>query len=147
MSTPPPHAPGRTSRGGFDAPALVGLGLLLALPAYALSRLAPQVDARLLVGGPLAWSVFAFFAYRGDKRRAQTGAWRIPESTLHLLAFLGGWPGAFLAQRRFRHKTAKLPFQFVFWLIVLGHQFAALDSLREWQFTRCAWRGIAGLTP
>ena len=37
-----------------------------------------------------------------------------PERTLHLLALLGGWPGAILARRRFRHKTMKVPFLIAF---------------------------------
>jgi uncharacterized membrane protein YsdA (DUF1294 family) len=44
---------------------------------------------------------------------------RTPESTLHLLSVLGGWPGALVAQQMFRHKSRKLEFQIVFWLTVL----------------------------
>ncbi|WIO73984.1 DUF1294 domain-containing protein [Porticoccaceae bacterium LTM1] len=61
----------------------------------------------------------AFFAYRKDKRAAQDGLWRIPENNLHLLGLGFGWPGALLAQQRFRHKTKKLSFQIVFWLTVV----------------------------
>ena len=39
--------------------------LLLAGPAYALSRLASWIDWRLLAGVPLAVSLFTYFAYRG----------------------------------------------------------------------------------
>jgi hypothetical protein len=52
---------------------------------------------------------------------------------------LGGWPGAFLAQRRLRHKCSKVSYQFVFWLIVLAYQFAAFDSIQNWRFSRAAW--------
>ena len=55
------------------------------------------------------------------KRRAQRGGRRIPENTLHLMEVLGGWPGAFIAQRVFRHKTQKLSFRIVFWLCVSVH--------------------------
>lgn len=38
-----------------------------------------------------------------------------------MLAFAGGWPGALFAQKRYRHKTVKQPFRFIFWLTVLGN--------------------------
>lgn len=81
-------------------------------------------------------SVVMYFAYRSDKRRAETQAWRIPESTLHLGEMLGGWPGAFLAQRRYRHKTKKISYQIVFWFIVTLHEYASLDFLLHWKGTR-----------
>ena len=39
---------------------------------------------------------------------------------LHMLEALGGWPGALVGQRWFRHKTRKARFQGVFWAIVLA---------------------------
>lgn len=130
------------SRGSVTASVLVLLVLLLALPVYALSRLSSAFDWRVLLAVPVLLSLFAYFAYHSDKERATSGAWRIPESTLHLLALLGGWPGAFLAQRQLRHKTAKASFQIIFWTIVLTHQFLAVDSLLQWRYTRNAWRLI-----
>ena len=41
--------------------------------------------------------------------------------TLHLLALLGGWPGAILGQRQFRHKTRKVAFLIVFWAVAVLH--------------------------
>ncbi|HVU35933.1 MAG TPA: DUF1294 domain-containing protein [Opitutaceae bacterium] len=114
------------------------LVVLLLIPVYALVRLATWLDWRVLVGVPIALSVFTYFSYRSDKCRAESGAWRIPESTLHLAELIGGWPGAFLAQRVFRHKTAKRSYQFVFWLIVAAHEFVALDSLLGWKATALA---------
>jgi len=136
-----PHRPGRVG-----APAILLLVLLLVAPSYAVSRLSSMIDCRLLIGGPVLWSVFAFFSYRSDKQRAEAGEWRIAESTLHIIDFLGGWPGAFLAQRKFRHKTSKVSFQLVFWAIVLTHQFLAVDSLCAWRFTKDAWRFIKSQT-
>ncbi len=67
-------------------------------------------------------SAVTFVAYGVDKRRAGSiGRRRVPERTLHLLALLGGWPGALLAQRRFRHKTKKASFRLAFWFVVLLH--------------------------
>jgi uncharacterized membrane protein YsdA (DUF1294 family) len=45
----------------------------------------------------------------------------VPESSLHLIELLGGWPGAYLAQQTMRHKTVKASYQVVYWLIVLLH--------------------------
>jgi uncharacterized membrane protein YsdA (DUF1294 family) len=66
-------------------------------------------------------SVVCFAAYGLDKRRAGNGGRRVPEHALHILALMGGWPGAMLAQRHFRHKTKKLSFLIVFWLVIVLH--------------------------
>lgn len=60
-----------------------------------------------------------FLAYGVDKRAAVRGAWRVPEGQLHSLEFLGGWIGAFLAQKIFRHKTQKKSFRVMFWLMLV----------------------------
>lgn len=66
-------------------------------------------------------SAVCFAAYGSDKRRAATGRRRVPEQTLHILALLGGWPGALLGQRQFRHKTKKPSFLIVFWCVAVLH--------------------------
>jgi uncharacterized membrane protein YsdA (DUF1294 family) len=66
-------------------------------------------------------SCIALFAYGFDKRRAANGDRRVPERTLHILALLGGWPGALMGQRQFRHKTNKISFLVVFWVTVVLH--------------------------
>ena len=67
----------------------------------------------------LGMSFVTFFAYALDKSKAKRGAWRTPESTLHALALVGGWPGAAIAQQLLRHKSQKKDFRFVFWLTVI----------------------------
>jgi uncharacterized membrane protein YsdA (DUF1294 family) len=131
-------------RGGFSMLAVIGLLLMLVAPAYALSRLVGSVDWRLLVGAPVVVSLFTFVAYRSDKRRAEAGEWRIPEWVLHMAELAGGWPGAFLAQRLFRHKTAKVSYQVQFWIIVLAYQMVAIDSLVDWRFTKGVLHLIKG---
>jgi uncharacterized membrane protein YsdA (DUF1294 family)/cold shock CspA family protein len=69
----------------------------------------------------LVVSLATFAAYALDKSAARKGGWRTSESTLHLLALAGGWPGALIAQGRLRHKTRKRSFQVVFWLTVVGN--------------------------
>jgi uncharacterized membrane protein YsdA (DUF1294 family) len=66
----------------------------------------------------LAASVAAFIAYGIDKSAAERGAWRTRERTLHLLAVIGGWPGALVAQTVLRHKSRKVSFRFAFWSTV-----------------------------
>src|SRR5947208_16593451 len=66
-------------------------------------------------------SLVCFLAYGLDKRQAANGGRRVSERTLHLMAFLGGWPGALLGQRQFRHKTQKVTFRIVFWMVVMAH--------------------------
>jgi uncharacterized membrane protein YsdA (DUF1294 family) len=66
-------------------------------------------------------SLVCFIAYGLDKRQAVNGGRRVSERTLHLLALLGGWPGALIAQRHFRHKTRKVQFRIVFWMVVVIH--------------------------
>lgn len=64
-------------------------------------------------------SCITFLAYWMDKSAAKQQRWRTRESTLHLLALFGGWPGAYYAQHKLRHKSLKAAFQKVFWLMVL----------------------------
>ena len=66
-------------------------------------------------------SLVCFIAYGLDKRQAANGGRRVSERTLHLMAFLGGWPGALIGQRHFRHKTQKMTFRIVFWMVVVLH--------------------------
>jgi len=99
-----------------------GTGALFALPAF------------LCLYAALAWlwhppgwiaaayagmSLLTFAAYAWDKAAAQGQRWRTAESTLHLLALAGGWPGALLAQQWLRHKSAKREFRLVFWATVV----------------------------
>lgn len=69
----------------------------------------------------LAMSIITILVYWSDKQRAQTGRRRMPENVLHLLAVSGGWPGAWWAQQRLRHKTQKVGFLAVFWVLVAVH--------------------------
>ena len=37
------------------------------------------------------------------------------------LCFLGGWPGALVGRKVFRHKTSKQPFRTIFWCTVIAN--------------------------
>ena len=98
---------------------LYGLAVAAAL-ALCIAGLAKMVPAWIIAIYAVT-SLISLTAYGCDKSYAEKGTWRIPESTLHFFALIGGWPGGLVAQRLFRHKTRKLSFQLVFWLIVLLH--------------------------
>jgi uncharacterized membrane protein YsdA (DUF1294 family)/cold shock CspA family protein len=126
--------------GRITLPAVLVLVCLLVLPAFALYRI--RADSRWVGAMVLVMSAISYWCYALDKGRARKKEWRIPESGLHLIELLGGWPGAFLAQRRLRHKCSKAGYQCAFWLIVLAYQFTALESLQDWRFSRVAWNYI-----
>ena len=78
-------------------------------------------------GNPLPLVSYIFMSalsslyYAADKRRALTHSWRVPEIYLHCFELLGGWPGALLSQKAFRHKNRKGHYRRVFWEIITLH--------------------------
>lgn len=89
-----------------------------------------MVDGRVIAipeAWTLGWVALAYVGpsllllglYGWDKRAARLGRQRVPEKRLQLLALIGGWPGGWLGQQLFRHKTRKLKFLLVFWLMAL----------------------------
>lgn len=63
-------------------------------------------------------NIIAFLVYGRDKRKAENGAWRTPEKTLIIAAFLGPF-GAYAGMQTFRHKTQKLKFKLVPFFLAL----------------------------
>lgn len=55
-------------------------------------------------------NIAASLAAVSDKRRAQKGKWRIPESTLMLLGLFGGATLEFITMKKIRHKTKHIKF-------------------------------------
>lgn len=111
----------------------IALAFLLVTPGIAIARLVGTNFAWALAGWVLLASSITYGLYAWDKRRAQRDEWRISEKVLHLWEMLGGWPGAFLAQRRLRHKSAKLSYLFIFWLIIALHHYLAVDAQLGWR--------------
>ena len=79
--------------------------------ALALAGAVPPIVPALYVVA----SLISVALYRADKIAATEGRRRTPEQTLLVLGFLGGWPGAAVAQSLFRHKSRKASFQALFW--------------------------------
>jgi uncharacterized membrane protein YsdA (DUF1294 family)/cold shock CspA family protein len=63
-------------------------------------------------------NVMTYWFYAQDKEAAQLGSRRVPENTLHILSFLGGWPAAWFAQQKLRHKTQKQPFRKIYFCTI-----------------------------
>jgi uncharacterized membrane protein YsdA (DUF1294 family)/cold shock CspA family protein len=130
-------------RGRIGILSLILVAMLLILPSLAVLTL--PFDGRWLAAYALAISLVTYFVYSDDKNRARRKAWRVPEAELHFLELIGGWPGAFLAQRRLRHKCSKRSFQVTFWMVVLLFQLTSFDCLADWKHASQAWQAICNL--
>ncbi|HVI57756.1 MAG TPA: cold shock and DUF1294 domain-containing protein [Luteimonas sp.] len=93
----------------------VGIGALAVAAGTAVIGLVPLWIPAVYV----SLSGVSWLMYRSDKVAAQRGFRRTPESSLHLVDVLGGWPGALIAQQQLRHKTIKQPFQSMFWITAM----------------------------
>jgi uncharacterized membrane protein YsdA (DUF1294 family) len=109
------------------------LAVLMITPALAIWRLAGSTAAPWIAGWWVLASLVTYALYAWDKRRARQQGERTPENVLHFCELIGGWPGAYLAQRGLRHKSSKMSYQFTFWLIVATHHYVALDWLLDWR--------------
>ena len=76
---------------------------------------------RVLLIALAAVNLLAFILYGIDKFKAKKGAWRIPEASLLLVAFLGGSLGALLGMELFRHKTKHAKFKVLVPLFLILH--------------------------
>ncbi len=76
----------------------------------------------LWIGWLIAINLIAFALFGIDKHKAKRHAYRIPEHTLFLTAWMGGGLGAWIGMYVFHHKTKHkqfrygIPFLFLVWL-------------------------------
>lgn len=68
-----------------------------------------------------ALSILSVIVYAIDKSAAKRNGQRVSEQTLLTLGFVGGWPGALIAQHMLRHKTRKRSFRRAFWASVAAN--------------------------
>lgn len=97
---------------------------------FTVTPFAPKTFMLFLVFHLVSINITTMLAYYVDKRAAIKHAWRVPENTLHTLEFLGGWPGAFVAQKLFHHKTVKKSFRHIFLLMIVAEFFAVWIILK-----------------
>ena len=55
-------------------------------------------------------NLISFALFFADKQKSKRDKWRIKESTLHLVSFMGGTLGSIAAMILFHHKTKKPKF-------------------------------------
>ena len=112
----------------------LGLGVSLVGTVAVLLLFPGRSSALALAVWLVCVSLVTFLYYGYDKFRATHAGRRVPENALHLLALVGGSPGAYLAMWTFRHKTSKGSFRIIFWLIVLAQLAAcAVAAYGLWQ--------------
>lgn len=93
-----------------------------------------MITIALSIATYIAFNLLVFLIYWWDKEAARNGEWRVRESTLLWLAFLGGSAGAVLAQRLLRHKTRKEPFRSILISIIILQigLLASLAVMPDW---------------
>lgn len=75
-------------------------------------------------------NILAFVVYGVDKWKAKQGCWRISETTLLILAVIGGTIGALLGLQVWHHKTMHKKFKYGLPLILLA-QIALIYLLQQ----------------
>ncbi len=114
------------------------LAALLVWPVAGATRLPVSCWVPLLQMAILSVVVYKLYAY--DKRQAIHYGWRVPQTIMQLGELAGGWPGAFIAQRRLRHKSAKKTYQSIFWGIILIYQVVGFDLVFDNRFSKELWK-------
>ena len=79
----------------------------------------------------IAINVITFLIYGIDKFKAKKGKWRIPESSLLLLAIIGGSIGAWFGIKVWHHKTLHKKFKYGIPLIVIAQIAIVFYIFRE----------------
>lgn len=109
---------------------IIGIGLSVSL--------ATSFQSRLTIHPYVTWiaasSIVAWALYAWDKRVAELAkllrGWRVPEFTLHLLALIGGFPGAWVGRAMFNHKTNVQRHPQILTLLIVSTLLHALVAIR-----------------
>ena len=109
----------RSAQADFEAGQKKRLFLGIAFYGVLILLVATDKLSWLIVAWYVVLGVITYTMYAKDKAAAQSGNWRTPESTLHLMSALGGWVGAMVAQTYLRHKSQKPEFRIIYYLTVV----------------------------
>ena len=69
-----------------------------------------MVNIKYIMFYLLIINLISFALFFADKQKSKRDKWRIKESTLHLVSFMGGTLGSIAAMISFHHKTKKPKF-------------------------------------
>ena len=108
-------SPMQIPRAGIAVPIAFAMSFLIALATLAAVGWLDIGWLVLYCGA----SILTYGCYSWDKTAAQNAGRRTPESTLHLMSLIGGWPGALIAQALLRHRTRKPSFLVGYWFTVI----------------------------
>ncbi len=99
------------------SPLFIGCTLIFAAFVFerTINGFLPHLFPLIFIGANL----IAFLYYYVDKTAAIKQQWRTQESTLHFISLIGGWGGAYIAQKMFHHKNKKASFLFTYKLTIL----------------------------
>ncbi len=75
----------------------------------------------MMLGYLIGINAVTFLVMLFDKLQASSHSRRVSERTLFILTFLGGTPAMVFSMYTIRHKSRKLSFQLMVWLILLIH--------------------------
>ena len=95
------------------------LAFIFLFSAFVLERTLKGLLPHFYIFIYLGANLVVFLYYYQDKTSAIKHHWRTPETTLHWLSLLGGWGGAYIAQKFFRHKHKKESFMFTYKFTVI----------------------------
>ena len=69
-----------------------------------------MVNIKYIMFYLLIMNLISFALFFSDKQKSKRDKWRIKESTLHFVSFMGGTLGSIAAMILFHHKTKKPKF-------------------------------------
>lgn len=86
---------------------VIGAAYYMETYMFKLSLFSPKLIWVFVLLHIIIINLVTIIAYGTDKKAAIKGQWRVPEMQLHTLELLGGWVGAFIAQKFFTTKPKR----------------------------------------
>lgn len=88
-----------------------------------------MVNIKYIMFYLLIINLISFILFFIDKQKAKKDKWRIKESTLHIVSFMGGIIGSIAAMVLFHHKTKKLKFVIITFFALIFNAFLVYEFI------------------